>query len=220
MHYLVNGGCLRAGIMILEEHEMRRVLTRGQGGPCCLEAVTLATPPTVLQTSEAATHIYNTWGMPTSLFQSVSSLFPKNLSRLSSAHHIGGAQCTIRLIFCPRYKYYYLYYNLLCWFDHDPIVFSVPWFEIAFLAVLKFCPVEKLIFGHFWNSKKWILVKKNFTFHEFFGQDFLKFSGSSLQRTFDEKFLLFSFFNSMMMRIKVDTHTYDTTLLARVGNCY
>ena len=86
MHYLVNGGCLRAGIMILEEHEMRRVLTRGQGGPCCLGAVTLATPPTVLQTSEAATHIYNTWGMPTSLFQSVSSLFPKNLSRLS-AHH-------------------------------------------------------------------------------------------------------------------------------------
>ena len=74
MHYLVNGGCLRAGIMILEEHEMRRVLTRGQGGPCCLGAVTLATPPTVLQTSEAATHIYNTWaGMPTSLFQSVSS---------------------------------------------------------------------------------------------------------------------------------------------------
>ena len=34
--------------------------------------------------------------------------------------------------------------------------------EIAFLAVLNFFPVQKLIFGHFWNCKKWILVKKIF----------------------------------------------------------
>ena len=31
--------------------------------------------------------------------------------------------------------------------------------EIAFLAVLKIFPVQKLIFGHVWNCKKWILVK-------------------------------------------------------------
>ena len=46
--------------------------------------------------------------------------------------------------------------------------------EIAFLAVLNFFPVQKLIFGHFWNCKKWNLVKKIFSwnwfiwFHEFF----------------------------------------------------
>ena len=30
--------------------------------------------------------------------------------------------------------------------------------EIAFLAVLNLFPVQKLIFGYFWNSKKWILI--------------------------------------------------------------
>ena len=34
--------------------------------------------------------------------------------------------------------------------------------EIAFLAVWNFFLVQKLIFGHFWNCKKWNLVKKNF----------------------------------------------------------
>ena len=34
--------------------------------------------------------------------------------------------------------------------------------KIAFLAVLNVFPIQKLIFGHFWNSKKWNLVKKNF----------------------------------------------------------
>ena len=34
--------------------------------------------------------------------------------------------------------------------------------EIAFLAVLNFFPVQKLIFDHFWNHKKWNLGKKNF----------------------------------------------------------
>ena len=34
--------------------------------------------------------------------------------------------------------------------------------EIAFLAVLKFFPVQKLIFGHFGDSKKWNLAKKFF----------------------------------------------------------
>ena len=33
--------------------------------------------------------------------------------------------------------------------------------EIAFLAVLNFFPVEKLIFGHFWYCKKCNLAKKN-----------------------------------------------------------
>ena len=32
--------------------------------------------------------------------------------------------------------------------------------EIAYLAVLNFFLVQKLIFGHFWNSKKWNLAKK------------------------------------------------------------
>ena len=32
--------------------------------------------------------------------------------------------------------------------------------EIAFLAVLNFFPVQKLIFGRFYNGKKWILIKK------------------------------------------------------------
>ena len=32
--------------------------------------------------------------------------------------------------------------------------------EIAFLAVLNLFPVQKLIFGHFWNCQKWNLVKK------------------------------------------------------------
>ena len=34
--------------------------------------------------------------------------------------------------------------------------------EFVFLEVLNFFPVQKLIFGHFWNCKKWNLVKKNF----------------------------------------------------------
>ena len=34
--------------------------------------------------------------------------------------------------------------------------------EIAFLAVLTIFPVQKLIFGHFLNCKKWNLVKKIF----------------------------------------------------------
>ena len=33
--------------------------------------------------------------------------------------------------------------------------------EIAFLVVLNYFPVQKLIFGHFWNCEKWNLVKKN-----------------------------------------------------------
>ena len=32
--------------------------------------------------------------------------------------------------------------------------------EIAFLSVLNFFQVQKLIFGYFVNRKKWILVKK------------------------------------------------------------
>ena len=56
--------------------------------------------------------------------------------------------------------------------------------EIAFLAVLNFSPLQKLIFDHFCNSKKWNLVKKNFfceidlfDFMSIFGMDFFKFSG-------------------------------------------
>ena len=41
--------------------------------------------------------------------------------------------------------------------------------EIAFLAVLNFFPVQKLIFGHFWNCKKWNLVKKIFSSNCIFG---------------------------------------------------
>ena len=46
--------------------------------------------------------------------------------------------------------------------------------ETAFLAVLNFFLVQKLIFGHFWNSKKWNLAQKFFSWnwfiwlHEFF----------------------------------------------------
>ena len=43
--------------------------------------------------------------------------------------------------------------------------------EIAYLTVLKFFPVQKLNFGHFWNCKKWNLVKKKNSwnwFHDFF----------------------------------------------------
>ena len=42
--------------------------------------------------------------------------------------------------------------------------------EIAFLAVSNIFLGQKLIFGHFWNSKKWNLVLKNSwnRFHEFF----------------------------------------------------
>ena len=35
--------------------------------------------------------------------------------------------------------------------------------KIAFLAVSNFFPVQKLIFAHFSNCKKWILVKKYFS---------------------------------------------------------
>ena len=54
--------------------------------------------------------------------------------------------------------------------------------EIAFLAVLHFFPVQKLIFGHYCNWKKWNLVKKNrgidlLDFTSFFGLDYFKFSG-------------------------------------------
>ena len=51
-------------------------------------------------------------------------------------------------------------------------------FVKCFLAVF---PAQKLIFGHFWNWKKWNLVKKNYLwnwfirFHEFFGLDLFKF---------------------------------------------
>ena len=34
--------------------------------------------------------------------------------------------------------------------------------EIAYLTVSNFFPVQKLLFGHFGNGKKWIFVKKNF----------------------------------------------------------
>ena len=53
--------------------------------------------------------------------------------------------------------------------------------EITFLAVLNFFPVQKLIFGQLWNSKKWNLAKKFFReidlfdFTIFFGLDFLTF---------------------------------------------
>ena len=53
--------------------------------------------------------------------------------------------------------------------------------EIAFLAVLNFFLVQKLIFGHFWNCKKWNLVKKNireidlFDFMSFLAWTFLNF---------------------------------------------
>ena len=52
--------------------------------------------------------------------------------------------------------------------------------EITFLAAFL---VQKLIFGHFWNCKKWNLVKIKFReidlfdFTSFFGLDFFKFSG-------------------------------------------
>ena len=45
--------------------------------------------------------------------------------------------------------------------------------EIAYLAVLNFFTVQKLIIGNFWNGKKWNLVRKSswnwfISFHEFF----------------------------------------------------
>lgn len=46
--------------------------------------------------------------------------------------------------------------------------------EIAFLLVLNDFPVHKLIFDHFLNCKKWILVKKIFREIELF--DFTCFS--------------------------------------------
>ena len=56
------------------------------------------------------------------------------------------------------------------WKQINQIFFSR---EIALLAVLNFFPVQKLSFGHFWNCKKWNLVKKKFWnwfiwFHDFF----------------------------------------------------
>ena len=50
------------------------------------------------------------------------------------------------------------------------------------MSVLKFFPVQKLIFGHFWNCKKWNLAKKfreidSFDFTSFSGLDILKVSG-------------------------------------------
>ena len=53
--------------------------------------------------------------------------------------------------------------------------------EIAFLAVLNFFPVQKLIFGHFWNCKKWNSAKKKnheidlFDFTCFLAWTFLNF---------------------------------------------
>ena len=72
--------------------------------------------------------------------------------------------------------------------------------EIAILAVLNFFPLQKLIFGHFWNSKKLILVKKKnswnwFTwFHEFFGLDFLKFSGPLCKKKIMQKWHVKKYF--------------------------
>ena len=55
--------------------------------------------------------------------------------------------------------------------------------EIVFLAVLNIFPVQKLIFGHFWNCKKWNLVKTKFVkliyliSRVFLAWTFFKFSG-------------------------------------------
>ena len=55
--------------------------------------------------------------------------------------------------------------------------------EIAFLLVLNFFPVEKLIFGYFEIAKNGICSNKFFVeidlfdFTSFFGLDFFKFSG-------------------------------------------
>ena len=53
--------------------------------------------------------------------------------------------------------------------------------EIAFLVVLNFFLVQKFIFGHFWNCKKWILVKK---FREIDLFDFPRFFWPGLFSTF------------------------------------
>ena len=44
---------------------------------------------------------------------------------------------------------------------------QISFHEIAFLAVFNIFPIQKLIFGHFWNSQKWNLVK--IIFMSFFG---------------------------------------------------
>ena len=54
--------------------------------------------------------------------------------------------------------------------------------EIAFLAVLNFFPIQKLIFWPFFKLQKMELRKKIrqidlFVFTSFFGRDFFKFSG-------------------------------------------
>ena len=56
------------------------------------------------------------------------------------------------------------------WNQINPIFFR----EIAFLPVLNFFPIQKLIFGHFWNCKKEkkICEIDLFDFTSFFGLDF------------------------------------------------
>ena len=76
-------------------------------------------------------------------------------------------------------------------------------FSLIFMENMQFknfFPVQKLIFGHFWNRKKWILVKKNswnwfIWFHEFFDLDFFSFSGPLW--AFKKKFNIQNNFDSL-----------------------
>ena len=57
--------------------------------------------------------------------------------------------------------------------------------KFHFWQFLNFSLVEELVFGHFWNCKKWNLVKHFFRecgFMRFFCLDFFKFSGQLCSR--------------------------------------
>ena len=88
-------------------------------------------------------------------------------------------RCAVRSLL--HMYYVYMYAALNCLFRKKINQKKNFFHEIAFLAVLNFFPIQKMIFGHFWNCKKWNLVKKNswnwfIWFHKFFGLEFLKFS--------------------------------------------
>ena len=73
--------------------------------------------------------------------------------------------------------------------------------EIAFLAVLNFFLVPKMIFGHFWKCKKCMLVKKIireidlFDFTSFFAWTFLNFLAHYALIIFKKEVPLFLFFS-------------------------
>ena len=75
------------------------------------------------------------------------------------------------------------FFYILAWKFHEYFPWKWSKILIYMVNILNLFPIQKLIFGHFWNCKKWNLAKKSFheidlfVFTSLFGLDIVKFSG-------------------------------------------